>query len=146
LKANNKPMQTIIALFDAPVPTASAVAALKAADFGRADVLTVPRLDGITDQIDETMGWLPAGDNEALARALVDAGVPTADASAYVEGVRRGCILLAVQSPTLSVPVAMAAIEGAAPADLATHRARWAVNPDLRYEWASVQAPVVDQP
>jgi hypothetical protein len=139
-------MRHVLALFDAPVPAARALAALWDAGFAAADVSCVPAPPGVHWGRETGFARLPADDPPALERALSDLGIGHADAHAYAEGVRRGGILVTVRTPTLSAPVAVAALDSSAPPDLATHQARWAVDPDLSYRWQSTPPPRVDPP
>jgi hypothetical protein len=141
-------MRYVIALYDAPAPAAQALRVLAEAGFTPEDVAVAPPLS-----VPGT-GWrsagafieLPAADEEALATAVESLGVGRTDSLALAEGVRRGGILVIVRCPTLSAPVARAALDGASPADLATHQARWAADPTLRYAWADAPPLRVDPP
>jgi len=148
-------MRLVVALFDAPIPARRARAALYAAGFEPADLAVVPEMPDVSSsslvgtRSGEPGDWfadLPANDEAALARDLIDMGLPAEDARAYAEGVRRGGILLLVRAPTLSVPIAARAIESAGSPDLDEHRQRWAANPATRYGWADIAPPVVDAP
>jgi hypothetical protein len=134
-------MRYVTALFDAPVPTESAVRALHECGFSSADLLLVPSVPGIEWSPGPSFAQ-PWFERElSLQEVLGEMGVSDTDADLYAEGVIRGAILLAVRSPTLSAPYAEAAIESAAPASLSEHRARWLSDPVWRYGWSVVPPP-----
>jgi hypothetical protein len=143
-------MQTILALFDAPVPATRAAAAMSAIGLGAGDVAIVPAPPTSGAQVlrvaAPAAAWSLPADSRALRRALDGLGVEASDADTYVEGVARGAILLAVRAPDLTVPLARQIIEAACPPDLATHRARWGIQPDLEYRGSSSHSPVLDLP
>ena len=133
-------MRHVLALFDAPVPAASALRGLAAAGFAPADLWLaaghpVPGLREIarTDLPTET----PALEAELEARGL------DGDAAALcAEGVtRRGAILVLLRCPSAAAPVAERILAAAAPPDLAEHRARWQASATARHMWARVEPP-----
>ena len=156
-------MRYVTALFDAPIPARAAIAALRDAGFSPRDMTVLPPLprddamgaesviapltddltlhpDDVAPPPDELAPppndlALPADDPRRLADALAALGVAPFDAACYAEGVRRGAILLVVATPTLSAPLAAAAIDSVLPPDLDDLAEAWAVDPELHYRW-----------
>jgi len=135
-------MRYAFALYDAPMPALAALRGLARAGFAPADVAVLA-----TDVPAEARGlagdrilprdlgpepWAPvdgalAMDEAAIVRALEARGLAPDDAATCAMGVaRQRAHLVVVCCPTLSAPLAQAALDVAMPPPLAVHRARWA--------------------
>jgi hypothetical protein len=137
-------MRRILALFDAPEPARRALAALAVAGVAADDVWVTPMVPG-------TGAWAagplaPSLDLAALRQSLAARDVPPPLVEVYVEGVRRGAILVLVESPTASAPVVAGCLTSASAPDLAALVARWKAQPGTTYDWASAVPPQVDPP
>ena len=174
-------MRSVIALFDAPIPSSRAVHALRASGFADGDISVYGEacVPGIPTSMQAVLGE-PAEDRivatgrpeqgrararhaggassrseadrdrstvdrvteESLARRLIRKGLSRVDADTCARGAaERGAILVVVDCPTLSSPVAQAILTAACPPDLATHRGRWDTATDARYCWSQVAPP-----
>lgn len=140
-------MRYVTALYDAPIPAAAALQALRDAGFAAADIATAPQPPTSSwPPSDEQVADLPTDDEPRLARALCDLGIDEEQAALYAEGVGRGALLIAVRTPTLSAGPAADALVSAGPPSLDEHQSRWAEDHSLRYRWAEVEPPQVDPP
>ncbi len=139
-------MRYIIAMFDAPFPAREAVRAVFEAGFRADDLFLMPELPEVEWTATHSFAgpWLE--ENADLGHLLGRLGVHPADVGTYVEGVRRGAIVVVVRAPTLSAQCAADALQSVAHPDLATHEARWAEDPDLVYGWSAVEPPIVGTP
>jgi hypothetical protein len=160
-------MRVVVALLDAPVPARVAVAEMMALGLEPSDMRLTPSVPGV-DEIPELGPEVGVGvDRDArpaqcraeaaptaigraaaadVRRWLAARGVSESDAEGYAEGVRRGGILLAVETPDTTAPLAAEALVRIGVADLDRHRARWAADPALRYAWRSSAAPPLPPP
>lgn len=141
-------MRHVFALYDAPAPALAALRGLARAGFAPADVavlaIDVPaeaRALASDRLLPRELGpepWTAPGDAPdatgtptldaaAVARALEARGLAPEDAAICAEGVaRHGAHLVVVCCPTVSAPLAEAALDAALPPPLEVHRARWA--------------------
>ncbi len=137
-------MRRVFALFDAPVPAQRAVAALLAAGVDPADVWSVPRLPRAGGLATQCLA--AETDLVALRQALGERDVPAERLEVYVDGVRRGAILVLVEVPTQSAGVTAQILGAAGAADPDELRARWTVQRATTYDWRAMAAPDVDPP
>jgi hypothetical protein len=133
-------MRHVLALFDAPVPAASALRALSVAGFAPTDLwLAAEAPLPNTQHLSRTD--LPT-DALGLQSELESRGLDRDDAALCAEGVtRRGAILVLVRCPSAAAPVAERILAAAAPPDLAMHRLRWQSQPGARHMWAHIEPP-----
>jgi hypothetical protein len=87
-----------------------------------------------------TLGGAAAGAaTAAIVNALVDWGIPQAEADLYAEAVRRGCVLVAVTASAKEASTASRIMEQYEPVDVARRSAYWrtegwkAFDPDAEY-------------
>jgi len=137
-------MRRVVALFDAPEPARRGLAALAAAGVAADDVWLTPPLPAM-------VGWTPAAlapplDLVALRQSLAAREMPPPLIEFYVDGVRRGAILVLVEAPTAAAATVADCLTTAGAPDPATLVARWQTQPGTTYDWAAVAPPVVDLP
>lgn len=135
-------MLRILALFDAPVPAQRALAALAAEGIAPGDVWSVPLIPG------PALARLlaPVTDLAAVRSALAARDVPAPVGEVAVDAVRRGAILVLVETPAASAARVVTVLDGAGalhPPDLEAH---WRAHPGTTYDWAAIAPPTVDPP
>lgn len=135
-------MLRILALFDAPIPAQRALAALAAAGVASADVWSVPLLPG--PPLARLLA--PVTELAAVRSALAARDVPAELGEVAVEAVRRGAILVVVETPTASAPGVVAILNGAGALEPAELTAHWRAQPGTTYDWAASAPPLVDPP
>jgi hypothetical protein len=137
-------MRRILALFDAPVPALAALRALAKADVDPADVGCVPALAAAEGLAQAPLAT--ATDLSALRQALAARDMPAGLLEVAVEMVRRGGILLLVETPNRSAELVAQLLDAAGALDPDTLVAAWQTQPGLTYDWAAVPAPLLDAP
>jgi hypothetical protein len=135
-------MLRVLALFDAPIPARRALSALATAGVAAADTWTAPLLPGPP----RAQLLAPVTDLAAVRRALLEREVPADLGEIAVDAVRRGAILVLVETPTASANQVAEILTGAGAMDPAVLEALWRAHPGTTYDWAAVPPPIVDPP
>lgn len=138
-------MRHVVGLYDAPVPAGAGLADLRAAGFDTGDIWVAPEVAAARLGPCAPYQVLSHG-THALARTLIERGVPPIAAADYAEAVERGAILVVVRTPALSAPIAAEALQGPGATDLEQHHARLRSDPNLSYGWAAAEPPVLPSP
>ncbi|MFN2114577.1 MAG: hypothetical protein ACK2T6_02610 [Anaerolineae bacterium] len=153
-------MRCVTGLYDAPATAAAAIADLRAAGFAASDLLVEParasRLlmasPAPADQVAAPTAQVAAPADQVAAPSpprqhpsdapggaaerLAAFGLPPQAAEAYAAAVGRGAIVIVVRAPTLSAPVAAAALDVPGVLDLERHAARVQADPNIEYRWS----------
>jgi len=146
-------MRCVTGLYDAPATAAAAIADLRAAGFAASDLLVEParasRLlmasPAPADQVAAPTAQVaapspprqhPSDAPGGAAERLAAFGLPPQAAEAYAAAVGRGAIVIVVRAPTLSAPVAAAALDVPGVLDLERHAARVQADPNIEYRWS----------
>jgi hypothetical protein len=88
----------VIGLFSSPDHAAVCLSNLAEADFSSKDISVVMQTPSEARGLANTTGRLNANPVADLPRALIELGVPPADAAAYHDGVMQGGVFMAVDA------------------------------------------------
>jgi hypothetical protein len=140
-------MRRVLALFDAPVPALAALDALARSGVDAADVAAVPWPKGAGEARAVPLAdAADAADPALLRRVLAERDVPPELRETAVDLVRRGGILLLVETPDRDAAAVAALLDAAGAADPARLEQAWRSFPGTTYDWAGSAAPAVDAP